>query len=220
MISGINLHDLSAVLRQQRKSDVMTSFGLSARSAVYYKAGYPLHWINVRCSSSCVLRAGGGDTFIHHPKATASRTTTHSPHKTLKQGIMSCVPSGECRRAKKWFIALLFNLKLCPQTNKIGFCVIAWIVLVIYWCDHGCDICPSMHGQISSLYLNSSWRLQYGTISSYLWDQNESPLRLNWKFRLNGSFFKNNSKLLLIFASGMKNMIINPSRLSTLWCRS
>jgi hypothetical protein len=32
----------SAVLRQQRKSDVMTSFGLSARSVIYYKAGSPL----------------------------------------------------------------------------------------------------------------------------------------------------------------------------------
>jgi hypothetical protein len=32
----------SAVLRQQGKSDVMTYFGHSARSAVYYKAGYPL----------------------------------------------------------------------------------------------------------------------------------------------------------------------------------
>jgi hypothetical protein len=31
----------SAVLRQQRKSDVMTSFGHSARSAVYYQAGSP-----------------------------------------------------------------------------------------------------------------------------------------------------------------------------------
>jgi hypothetical protein len=31
----------SAVLRQQRKSDVMTSFGDSACSAVYYKAGFP-----------------------------------------------------------------------------------------------------------------------------------------------------------------------------------
>jgi hypothetical protein len=29
----------SAVLRQQRKSDVMTSFGLTAHSAVYYQAG-------------------------------------------------------------------------------------------------------------------------------------------------------------------------------------
>jgi hypothetical protein len=31
----------SAVLRQQRKSDVMTSFGHSAHSAVYNKAGSP-----------------------------------------------------------------------------------------------------------------------------------------------------------------------------------
>jgi hypothetical protein len=31
----------SAVLRQQRKSDVMTSLGSSARSAIYY-AGSPL----------------------------------------------------------------------------------------------------------------------------------------------------------------------------------
>jgi hypothetical protein len=30
---------VSAVLRQQKESDVMTSFGLSARSAVYYEAG-------------------------------------------------------------------------------------------------------------------------------------------------------------------------------------
>jgi hypothetical protein len=33
----------SAVLRQQRKSDVMTSFGHSAHSAIYYKADSPLH---------------------------------------------------------------------------------------------------------------------------------------------------------------------------------
>jgi hypothetical protein len=33
---------LSAVLRQQRKSDVMTSFGHSARSTVYCKAVFPL----------------------------------------------------------------------------------------------------------------------------------------------------------------------------------
>jgi hypothetical protein len=32
----------SAVLRQQRKSDVMTSFGHSAHSAAYYKAGSPV----------------------------------------------------------------------------------------------------------------------------------------------------------------------------------
>jgi hypothetical protein len=32
----------SAVLRQQRKSDVITSFGLTACSAVYYQAGSPL----------------------------------------------------------------------------------------------------------------------------------------------------------------------------------
>jgi hypothetical protein len=32
----------SAVLRQQRKSDVMTCFGRSAHSAVYYQAGSPL----------------------------------------------------------------------------------------------------------------------------------------------------------------------------------
>jgi hypothetical protein len=31
-----------AVLRQERKSDVMTSFGHSARSAIYHKAGSPL----------------------------------------------------------------------------------------------------------------------------------------------------------------------------------
>jgi hypothetical protein len=35
-----------AVLRQQTKSDVMTSFGHSACSAVYYQAGSPL-----RCSA-------------------------------------------------------------------------------------------------------------------------------------------------------------------------
>jgi hypothetical protein len=35
---------VSAVLRQQRKSDVMTSFGHSARSTVYYQAGSPLPW--------------------------------------------------------------------------------------------------------------------------------------------------------------------------------
>jgi hypothetical protein len=33
---------VSAVRRQQRKSDVMTYFGHSARSAVYYKAGSSL----------------------------------------------------------------------------------------------------------------------------------------------------------------------------------
>jgi hypothetical protein len=32
----------SAVLRQQMKSDVMTSFGHSDRSAIYYQAGSPL----------------------------------------------------------------------------------------------------------------------------------------------------------------------------------
>jgi hypothetical protein len=32
----------SAVLRQQRKSDIITSFGQSVRSAIYYKAGSPL----------------------------------------------------------------------------------------------------------------------------------------------------------------------------------
>jgi hypothetical protein len=32
----------SAVLRQQRKSDVMVYFGLAARSTVYYEAGSPL----------------------------------------------------------------------------------------------------------------------------------------------------------------------------------
>jgi hypothetical protein len=32
------------VLRQQRKGDVMTSFGRSARSAVCYKAGSPVIW--------------------------------------------------------------------------------------------------------------------------------------------------------------------------------
>jgi hypothetical protein len=32
----------SAVLHQQRKSDVMTHCGRSARSAVYYEAGSPL----------------------------------------------------------------------------------------------------------------------------------------------------------------------------------
>jgi hypothetical protein len=32
----------SAVLRQQRKSDVMMYFGFSARSAVYYESGSPL----------------------------------------------------------------------------------------------------------------------------------------------------------------------------------
>jgi hypothetical protein len=35
----------SAVLRQQRKSDVMTYFGHSSRSAVYYKAGSQLEEI-------------------------------------------------------------------------------------------------------------------------------------------------------------------------------
>jgi hypothetical protein len=34
----------SAVLRQQRKSDVMTYFGHSARSAVYYKV-YVSHYL-------------------------------------------------------------------------------------------------------------------------------------------------------------------------------
>jgi hypothetical protein len=33
---------VSAVLRQQRKSDVMTYFGLTARSAIYYEADSPL----------------------------------------------------------------------------------------------------------------------------------------------------------------------------------
>jgi hypothetical protein len=32
----------SEMLRQQRKSDVMTSFGLSVSSAVYYEASSPL----------------------------------------------------------------------------------------------------------------------------------------------------------------------------------
>jgi hypothetical protein len=32
----------SAVLRQQGKSDVITSFGHTARSAIYYQAGSPL----------------------------------------------------------------------------------------------------------------------------------------------------------------------------------
>jgi hypothetical protein len=32
----------SVVLRQQMKSDVMTSFGHSTRTAIYYKAGSPL----------------------------------------------------------------------------------------------------------------------------------------------------------------------------------
>jgi hypothetical protein len=34
--------NFSAVLRQQRKSDVMTYFGHSTRSAVYLRAGSPL----------------------------------------------------------------------------------------------------------------------------------------------------------------------------------
>jgi hypothetical protein len=46
----------SAVLRQQAKSDVMTCFGNSARSAVYYQAGSPFvtdififcFWQNIR----------------------------------------------------------------------------------------------------------------------------------------------------------------------------
>jgi hypothetical protein len=33
---------ISAVLRQQSKGDVMTSFCHSDRSAIYYQAGYPL----------------------------------------------------------------------------------------------------------------------------------------------------------------------------------
>jgi hypothetical protein len=37
----------SVVLRQQRKSDVMTSFGVSARSAVYYEAGSRLEPIKI-----------------------------------------------------------------------------------------------------------------------------------------------------------------------------
>jgi hypothetical protein len=36
-----NAYDLSVVQCQQRKSDVMTSFGHTARSAVYYQAGSP-----------------------------------------------------------------------------------------------------------------------------------------------------------------------------------
>jgi hypothetical protein len=38
----INPVEKSAVLCQQRKSDVLTSFGLAACSAIYYKAGSPL----------------------------------------------------------------------------------------------------------------------------------------------------------------------------------
>jgi prolipoprotein diacylglyceryltransferase len=30
-------------IRQQRKSDVMTSFGHTARSAVYYNSRFPIH---------------------------------------------------------------------------------------------------------------------------------------------------------------------------------
>jgi hypothetical protein len=40
LISNFGIYSiLSTVLRQQRKSDVITSFGHFARSAIYYKAG-------------------------------------------------------------------------------------------------------------------------------------------------------------------------------------
>jgi hypothetical protein len=43
------------VLRQQGKSDVMTYFGLSARSAVYYQAGLPLHGSNLGVDNTCFV---------------------------------------------------------------------------------------------------------------------------------------------------------------------
>jgi hypothetical protein len=48
----------SSVVRQQRKSDVMTSFGHSTRSAIYYKADshYKIHVESTFCKPKMKYR--------------------------------------------------------------------------------------------------------------------------------------------------------------------
>jgi hypothetical protein len=52
----------SAVQRQQRKSDIMTSFGLTACSAVYYHAGSSLTCISYVTDKKQV---GGNKLHVH-----------------------------------------------------------------------------------------------------------------------------------------------------------
>jgi hypothetical protein len=60
----------SAVLRQQRKSDVMTSFGHSARSAVYHKAISHYMQATVKCGKTqCQISAA--TEFNRKGKATS-----------------------------------------------------------------------------------------------------------------------------------------------------
>jgi hypothetical protein len=52
------MHTIFSVLRQQRKSDAMTSFGYSARSAIYYQAGYPLPLIYLVSGNNRTVKRG------------------------------------------------------------------------------------------------------------------------------------------------------------------
>jgi hypothetical protein len=72
----------SAVLRQQRKSEIMTSsFGHTARSAIYYQAGFPLNrffFFSVRQFPTWFYRPetaiGCVSSLVHHISLVASST--------------------------------------------------------------------------------------------------------------------------------------------------